>query len=571
MTTHAGGQSSGPAGATSGAETVTGAQSLIKSLECAGVDTVFGIPGGAISRLYADLTKRPGIRVVNATHETNAVFLAIGHALATGKPSVVLTTAGPGMTNAITGLASAHADGVPVLVISGEVPRSAFGRGALQEGSAYGFDAVSMAKNICKFATQLSRPNSAVTTVRKALATMMSGKPGPAFISLPLDVSNAEVGQQSYCGSVHVDFTIDAGACRKAAELLCRAKRPLILAGAGARIPPANRAAIAELAHRTRTPVCVTPKGKGVFAEDDPLYLGGFGDGGHESVIEYLKMKPDVVLVVGSALNDIATNAWTPLLCASTAFIQIDVDSGQLGKNYPVDLGLLGPMHAIIGEMLLHLCEVTPREPHPPLRYQAVPKSAHGALTSAEAVMIMNEACPRDAMFTSDIGAHLGSALHFLRTRTPGSFVACLGFSSMGSGVVSAIGLAMADPTRRAFAICGDGVFLMAGNELQSAVQHRVNVTFVIMNDSRLNMCFQGMREQYGVEASCGLGSVDFAKVAEGFGAVGRVARTAHELLQALRLRDGPVVIDVRVDPEAQLSGSQRIAALRQFAEGGAQ
>src|SRR5688500_13606118 len=156
------------------------AKHVVDVLVEAGVDTVFGIPGGAIARICAEIAERDDIEFVNAVHETNAVFLAMGHALATGRPGVAVTTAGPGVTNALTGLASAWADGVPVLVISGEVPRANFGRGALQEGSAHGFDAIAMARPVSKFAQQIARPQSAATTVKKALATMMSGKTGPA-------------------------------------------------------------------------------------------------------------------------------------------------------------------------------------------------------------------------------------------------------------------------------------------------------------------------------------------------------------------------------------------------------
>ncbi len=424
-----------------------------------------------------------------------------------------------------------------------------------------------MARPVCKFATQLARPNAAVTTVRKALATMQSGKPGPAFISLPLDISNADVAQQTYAGHPHLTFEIDQVACRNAAEVLCKAKRPLLVVGAGARATK-DRQAIAELAHRTRTPVAVTPKGKGVFAEDDELYLGVLGFGGHESVIDYLKQEPDVILVAGSSLNDFATNAWTPLLGTAKTFIQIDVDAGQLGKNYPVDIGLLGPLHEIMGEMLLHTCDGCDREPYPRLRFQTVPPSPSGAITTVDAVQIMNEVCPRDAVFTSDMGEHLGIALHFLRTRTPGSFVTCLGFGSLGSGVVSAIGLALGDPRRRAYAICGDGGFLMSGNELQSAVLHEAPVTFVLMNDSRYNMCHHGIKALYGATGVCDIGAVDFAKVADAFGAQGRIVRTPRELVDGLRLRGGPVVLDVRIDPEVRLPASQREAGLKSFKDG---
>lgn len=546
------------------------AKHIIDVLVDAGVDTVFGIPGGAISKLYAELADRVDITVVNAVHESNAVFLAMGYALATGRPGVALTTAGPGVTNALTGLASAHADGVPVLVISGEVPRSNFGRGALQEGSAHGFDAVAMARPVTKLALQIARPQSAAASVKKALATMMSGKAGPAFISLPLDVQNAEVAQQMHVGSPFVDFHIDRDACREVAQLLARAQRPLLVVGSGARAP-ANREAVAAFARAAQVPVISTPKGKSCFAETDPLYVGVIGFGGHESVMEYLAAEPDVVVVVGSSLNDFATNAWTPKLKATRAFVQIDIDSSQIGKNYPVDIGLLGPMQPVlqaITEELEVLGTLAARAAHPQLAFQTVAPSARAMPTTAEVVRMLNEACPRNAVFTSDMGEHLGVMIHMLRTRTAGSFLTCLGFGSMGSGIVSAIGHAMGDRSRRVYAVCGDGGFLMSGNELQTAVHHDVPVTFVVINDGRYNMCHHGLRDQYGANANCTIGAVDFAAVARGFGAQGHVITNMRELIDGLHIQDGPVVLDVRIDPDARLAGNQRIASLRQFSEG---
>lgn len=545
------------------------ASHIIDVLVEAGVDTVFGIPGGAISRVYAELADRSEIKVVNAVHESNAVFLAMGHALATGRPGVALTTAGPGVTNALTGLASAHADGVPVLVISGEVPRSNFGRGALQEGSAHGFDAIAMARPITKVAMQLARPQSAAAMVKKALATMMSGKQGPAFISLPLDVQNADTTQQIHLGSPFVDFHIDRDACRDVARLVAGAKRPLLVVGSGARAA-VNRDAVAAFAHKAKVPVITTPKGKSSFAETDPLFVGVLGFGGHESVIEYLNQEPDVVVVVGSSLNDFATNAWTPKLKGTQAFVQIDIDSAVIGKNYPVDIGLLGPMQPVLDTISqeLDVLEIAQREPHPKLTTQNVPQSARDMPTTAEVVRMLNEACPKNAVFTSDMGEHLGVMIHMLRTRTAGAFITCLGFGSMGSGVVSAIGHAMGDRSRRVFAVCGDGGFLMSGNELQTAVHHDVPVTFVIINDGRYNMCHHGIRDQYGKNTNCAIGAVDFAAMARGFGATGHVVTNMRELIDGLHEVDGPVVLDVRIDPDTRLAGNQRIASLRQFSEG---
>ncbi|MDI1479259.1 thiamine pyrophosphate-binding protein [Polyangium sp. y55x31] len=545
------------------------AAQLIEVLQEFGVDAVYGIPGGAIGYLYAELEKWRDIRVVTAKHEANAVFLAMGHSLATGRPSVALTTSGPGVTNALTGLASANADGIPVVVISGEVPRASFGRGALQEGSVYGFDAIGMARHVCKTAVQLSRPDAAVATFRKTMVTMMSGRPGAAFVSLPLDVASAGVTTSTYFGTPELGFQIDRAACERAMSSLLQAERPLIFAGAGAR-GRENRNRLLELVRRTGAPVAVTPKGKGTFPEDHPGYLGLFGFGGHESVVDYLKMKPDVILVCGTGLNDFATNAWSSLLRASRTFIQIDIDAAQFGKNYPVDIGLLGPLDKVIGVMLAVEGEHVARAPSPRLETQPVPTSDAGRLTTIDVVKAMNEVCPANSFFTSDMGEHLSVALHFLRVREQGTFITCLGFGSMGTGICVPVGLAFGakDEKRRAYAICGDGGMLMSGGELATAVQWKMPVTFVVINDSRLNMCHHGILDLYGRTPDFSTQLVDFAGIAKAMGATGHVVETFEELNAGLRdLREGPTVLDVRIDPDVRLCGSQRIAALRQFTE----
>lgn len=548
------------------------AEQLIEVMREFGVDTVFGIPGGAIGYLYAALERWPDLRVVHAKHEANAVFLAMGYALATGRPGVVLTTSGPGMTNALTGLASADADGIPVVVVSGEVARASFGRGALQEGSAHGFDAVGMARHVCKTAVQLTRPDAAVTTFRAVMTAVTGQRKGAAFVSLPLDVASAAAASSSCFGAPEPGFRVDHPACARVMALLLQAERPLIFAGAGAR-GSATRARLLELVRRTGAPVMVTPKGKGTFPEDHPAYLGLFGFGGHESAVEYLRARPDVVLVCGASLDDFATNAWSPLLQASRAFVQVDVDAAQFGKNYPVDIGLLGALDEVVDAMLATPGEPVLRPPSPRLSLQPAPVSATGRLTTIDVVQAMNELCPADAWFTSDMGEHLSVALHYLRVRAPGTFITCLGFGSMGSGICVAAGLAFArapggDATRRAYAVCGDGGMLMSGGELATAVQWRLPVTFLVINDSRLNMCHHGIADQFGAAADFSTQLVDFAGIAGAMGATGRVVETHAQLVAALRdARGGPIVLDIRIDPDVRLLGSQRVAALKQFAE----
>lgn len=540
---------------------------ILDVLQEFGVDTIFGIPGGAISTVYGGLLERPGIRAITAKHETGAVFLAMGYAMATGRLGVVVTTAGPGVTNALTGITCAFYEDIPILVLAGEVPTTVFGRRALQAGSASEFDAVSVVRRSTKFAAQIVRPDSAAMLVHKAIRTSLSGRRGPSFLSLPLNISGALTARPPISGHVHTSFEVDAAGCRRAMTLLVEAKRPLILAGAGCR-SSASRAALLRLAEATAASVTVTPKGKSVFPEDHPLYLGVFGFGGHESVVQYLKGGVDVLLVCGSSLNDFTTNAWSPLLAASTAFLQIDIDAAQLGNNYAIDLGLIGPVDVVIQRMLDEV-------PVPHRRAatgstgvitQTARSSPNQALTSAEVALTMNEICPADAVYISDLGEHLSIALHYLKVGPRGQFMTCLGFASMGSGVCSAIGYQMADRSRRVYTITGDGCVLMYGSELATAVQHHVPVTIVIINDSRLNMCQLGFRDQFGASPDLSTHVIDFAQVARGMGATAYLVRTRRELVTALEARaDGPVVLDVRIDPDIRLEGSQRTAALVQF------
>src|SRR5579859_2847221 len=245
----------------------TVAVQLLDVLREFGVNLVFGIPGGAIAALYAALLERRDIKNVVAKHESSAGFMALGYAMATGRPGVVFTTAGPGITNALTGLASAYYEGAPVIFIAGEVPRSAFGRGALQEGSSATFDSVSMARRVAKYSTQLSRAGSAAAELRKALATAFSGRRGPAFLSLPLDIASEAAPPHLLAGSVRSSFEVDSASCRRAIELLGSAQRPLILAGSGTR-DATGRRALRRLAEHIGSPVAVTTKGKSVFPED---------------------------------------------------------------------------------------------------------------------------------------------------------------------------------------------------------------------------------------------------------------------------------------------------------------
>ncbi|WP_158814962.1 thiamine pyrophosphate-binding protein [Methylocapsa sp. S129] len=539
---------------------------ILDILQDHGIDTIFGIPGGAVSSLYAGLVERPQIRVVNAKHETGAIFLAMGYAMATGRPGAVITTAGPGITNALTGLASAYYDRIPLLMLSGEVPTTAFGRGALQEGSTNEFDALSMVRNITRFAAQVTRPETAAALTHEALRHSIDDLSGPTFLSLPLNVSSSVVAAGAlFSGSKSIEYEIDGAACHRAVNLLLNAKRPLIIAGSGGR---RDTEALIDLVDLTGAPILVTPKAKGIFPEDHSSYLGILGFGGHESAIAYLSGGVDVILVCGSGLNDFSTNGWSSLVAATKVLIQIDIDAARLGRNYPVDLAFNAPIDAILDRML---SESDGRPAKRTLTFSGVAtlpaqKSAKGMLTTIDVALAMNEMCPSDAVFTSDMGEHLSVALHYLKICRRKRFVANLGFGSMGSGICTAIGFQMGAGSRRVYALCGDGGFLMYGSELATAVQMELPVTILVVNDSRLNMCHLGMHDLFGASTDMTTQLVDFAAIARAMGAEGLVVQTKDELLAALAARPAkPVVLDIRIDPDVRLDGSQRNAALRQF------
>jgi acetolactate synthase-1/2/3 large subunit len=559
-------------GAASGErEPLSVARDLVCALAAFGIDTVFGIPGGAISALYAALAQDRRLRVVTARQETQAVFLAMGYARATGRPGVVVTTAGPGLTNALTGMASAAFDHVPLVVISGEVPRKLHGLYALQEGSAHTFDAARLAGHFAASTRAIARPEHAVPILALALRAAVRDRVC-SFLSLPLDIGTAAAGRRTEMARPADVPAIDRAACAEAFEALAQAERPLILCGAGARDHDRRRVQrrrLVELAERSASPVATTPKGKGVFPEDHPLALGVMGFGGHESVLDYLRGGIDVLLVLGSSLNDFATNAFSPLLRPSRALVQVDVDAERIGRTLPASAGIVGTIEDAAAAMLAREVGRRSRSFLPRIVRQTLGRSERGALSTAEVVETLGAECPQETLYTADMGEHLGVALHYLTIPLAGDFYTALGFGSMGSGVVFPIGYQLADPQRPVVAIVGDGGFAMCGSELLTAVRYGLRTTFVVINDADMNMCTHGIRDQYGVRPDFTTPRVDFAAAARAYGAAGYSVETRDELLRALReATDGPKVLDVRIDPNVRLLGSPRVAALKQFAEG---
>lgn len=548
-------------------QTVRGADLLVDMLHEAGVEVVFGLPGGAISPVH-DALMDSRIRVVTTRQESGAMFAAAAYARATGKLGVVAVTSGPGVLNSMTGLATAWCDGVPVLLLVGEVPRIAHGKGVLQDGSAHGLQIVEMARHVTKLSLEVPRPSALPHLLRRAIATSLSGRRGPVLMTLPMDITSAQVHRPRAGGSVTMGAIVATEILDEVIALVDAAERPLILAGNGVRgtSAPTRLRAVAE---RLGCPVATTPKGKGVFPEDHPLALGVLGLGGHPSTRRYLEGGVDLVIAIGTSLGDMATDGFSPLLQASS-LVHVDIDARQVGKSYSPTHAVVASAAEFLGGMADRLGDRAPRTPAIPIgggvaRHPAASSSRPDRIGPAVAVEELQSLAPSDAIFTVDSGEHFLFATHYLRTTEPDSFLVMTGLGSMGQSIGAAIGAQLAHPSRFVAAICGDGCFAMNAFEIATAVAERLPIRVFVFNDQRLGMVEHGHQTVYGRRPEYPTTPLDVCRVAEGLGATTLRVNTAGQLAAArdlLLTHDGPVVVDVRIDENIVLPKQDRIATI---------
>jgi acetolactate synthase-1/2/3 large subunit len=463
----------------------------------------------------------------------------------------------------MTGLATAWCDGVPLLLLVGEVPRAAHGKGVLQDGSAHGLQIVEMSRHVSKLAVEVPRPSNLPHLLRRGITTALSGRRGPVVMTLPMDTTTSKVQRPRTGGEVILDGLISKETIEEVGELLAKARRPLLLAGNGAREANMRLRMVAEL---FTCPVATTPKGKGVFPDDHPLALGVLGLGGHPSALEYLRDGVDVVVAIGTSLGDMSTNGFAPQLQASRALVHVDIDSRQLGKSY-------SPTHAIVAsasELLGGLAESrsTPvdRTVMTGVERHRLPSSTReGRIAPHDALEELQSLLPSDAIFTVDSGEHFVFAVHYLRMTTPDSFIVMTGLGSMGQSIGAAIGAQLAHPSRHVAAICGDGCFAMNAFEIATAVAERLPIRVFVFNDERLNMVEKGHQTVYGRRPEYPTSPMDVCAIAKGLGATvlrvdapGQLTEAREILLHA----EGPVVVDVRIDDEITVPKQDRIAQI---------
>ena len=540
---------------------------ILELLEAEGVEYIFGVPGGPLTALFEALQERAKIKLVLAKHEGGAAFMAASHARARRGLAVCCGTTGPGATNALTGIASAQADSIPVLLLTGQVGTNVFGKGAIQESSVFGLDLVALFRPVTKLSAMFPSVDRVPDLTRSAIRIATSGHPGAVHLNMPANMLRRPVlASTARSTPRNPSSVIDTSAIGAASELLSQAKRPCLLVGHGASLSNAANE-VAHFARTVRVPVMTSPKGKGIFPENDPLSLGVLGFGGHERAEKYLQSGDiDLLLVVGSSLNEFVTNAWSLPIGGDHKLVQIDIDPAVIARNYPVDV-------AVHADACAALAELTKRATPESIRqrdssavsrvYETTPRYLAPESISSDSVPLkpqrlikeLRQAMPDDAMLFVDNGTSIIWAVHYFEVRRPHTFFIDLGLASMGSAVSGVVGGALATPRRHAVALVGDAAFAMNGFEVHTAVEEHLPIVWVVLNNNGHGMVHQGDKLMRGRDlgASQFKRPLDSAGVARALGAHGVRVATATELQKALVdafLYDGPTVIDAVIDPE---------------------
>ncbi|MFC6652628.1 MULTISPECIES: biosynthetic-type acetolactate synthase large subunit [Paenibacillus] len=539
---------------------MNGAELLIEMLIEKKVETLFGYPGGAVLPLYDALYDNDRIQHVLVRHEQAAVHAADGYARATGRPGVALVTSGPGATNAVTGIATAFMDSVPLIVLTGQVATDLIGLDSFQEVDIYGMTMpVTKHNYIVRDIAELPR------IVHEAFHVAVTGRPGPVLIDLPKNVMNAEfipVSEAAGPCSTPVirgyepNPSIDPADILLAAERLSRAERPLVLVGGGC-MQGETPALLREFAERHHFPVASTLMGIGAFPSGHPLHLGMVGMHGTVAANRALQ-GADVVLCLGVRFSDRVTGkrkAFSP----GSYKIQVDLDTSELNKNIPVELAVTGSCEELLRgiQEQVHTAEHPLWEEQITVWRQRKPKPGREQgtkLTPQEVIRALQKATAGDAMIATDVGQHqIWTATHYEFSEAR-SFLTSGGLGTMGYGLPAAIGAAVAFPDRDVVCITGDGSFQMNMQEIMTAVDHGLNVKVAIFKNGYLGMVRQWQQLFLGRRySSVRISSPDFVALAKSFGAHGFRARTlgeAEQIIEQALHTEGLVVMEFDITEE---------------------
>jgi thiamine pyrophosphate-dependent acetolactate synthase large subunit-like protein len=525
---------------------MTGGQAVVRSLEAEGLNVVFGVPGAYSLYIYDALLDCPGVRHILTRHEQGAAFMADGYARASRQIGVCLTVNGPGVTNAFTAIAQAYSDSSPVLSITSQVNSKYIdqGKGILHELK----DQPGVFEPITAQSQRLTKVAHIPEAIHSAVRMMRTQRPRPIHLEVPVDVLAAVDKVEILEGEAYEREGSHPAAVEEAVQRLMEAQKLLIYAGGGVSSSGASPELL-RLAELFQSPVLTSGTGKGVIPEDHPL---AFGLSWSPRVdFSEIVQKADVVLAVGTRFTATFTTDWT--LPFPKQLIQIDIDEGEIGKNYPVQVGLVGDAKKTLQQILKSLDK---KEIKPRLQFLAEMqewkrrtrqelKKANKELPVLEEI---RAALPRDTIICGDMMMFWVETLALFPVYEPGTFLFPWGYGTIGFSFPAAIGAKVACPERPVVAMCGDGAFMYTCQELATAVKYGISVPVILFNDN----CYANIKQQqmnhFDRCSEADLVNPDFVKFAESFGAYGIRIEDLGDLKPAIEKSleaDGPTIIEV--------------------------
>ena len=544
---------------------LTGAEILIRCLQEEQVEYVFGYPGGAVLFVYDELFKQDKVKHVLVRHEQAAVHAADGYARSSDKVGVALVTSGPGLTNAVTGIATAYMDSTPMVVISGQVPTGAIGEDAFQE-----VDAVGITRPCVKHNFLVKDVKDIASTIKKAFYLAKSGRPGPVLVDIPKDVSNhrttfkypASVNIRSY----HPVGKGDSGQIRQAAQMLLEARRPVIYAGGGVVLSDAS-VQLTELVRLLNFPCTNTLMGLGGFPASDKHFVGMLGM--HGTYEANMAMQHcDVLLAVGARFDDRVIGNVEHFAQVPRKIIHIDIDPSSIAKRVKVDVPIVGDVKLVLDELLdvLRNGKQKPDASGPEVWWKQVNewRAIGGGLRYKNSPEIikpqfviekLHEITGGDAFVTTDVGQHQMWAAQYYRFEKPRRWVTSGGLGTMGFGLPAAMGVQMVNPGATVACVTGEGSIQMNIQELSTCKQFHLPIKIISLNNGYLGMVRQWQEFFHGNRYSETYMNAlpDFVKLAEAYGHIGmRIEKSADvepALKEAFARKHDLVFMDFRTDP----------------------
>ena len=544
---------------------LTGAEITVRCLQKEGVDYIFGYPGGAVLFIYDELFKQDRVRHILVRHEQAAVHAADGYARSSNRVGVALVTSGPGVTNAVTGIATAYMDSIPLVIISGQVPTHAIGLDAFQE-----VDTVGITRPCVKHNFLVKDIRELAATIKKAFYIASTGRPGPVLVDIPKDVSQqtaAFMYPESVAMRSYNPVTKGhSGQIKKAVQLILDAKRPMIYTGGGVILSDAAQQ-LTDLVQMLGFPCTNTLMGLGGYPATDPRFVGMLGM--HGTYEANMAMQHcDVLVAIGARFDDRVIGNPKHFAQVERKIVHIDIDPSSISKRVKVDIPIVGDVKDVLLELITQIREAQARPDAQSLaawwgqinewrkRECLAYKKSHDVIKPQAVVdLLWQMTKDRDTYITSDVGQHQMWAAQYYRFGEPRRWINSGGLGTMGVGLPYAMGIKLAKPESDVWCITGEGSIQMCIQELSTCLQYKTPVKIVSLNNRYLGMVRQWQQLDYGGRYSHSYMDAlpDFVKLAEAYGHVGLLVEKPGDvepaLREAMKLADRTVFLDIRTDP----------------------